>query len=105
MASRRLVAEPVVITGILLSTLAMFMLGFTVNGSVAYWVWLGIDVMCVAYFVIEAMTKIQLDGWDGYWSQRWNRFDFVILVLSLPVLAAPVAHETIAFVGVPVLRL
>lgn len=103
--SRILVAEPMVIGAILLGTVALFAHGFTDPGTPGDRIWLALDVSCVAYFVLEATLKIQLDTWRGYWGQRWNRFDFLVVVLSLPVLAAPITSYSTAFIGVPVLRL
>jgi voltage-gated sodium channel len=102
---RALTREPVVIGVILLSTAAMFMLGFTAPGSAAYRFWLGLDIACVAYFIVEAIGKLAIYGVRGYWEVNWNRFDLGIVLLSLPVLAAPRMSEAMAFVGVPVLRL
>ena len=103
--ARRLVTERIVTTSILLSTIAMIATGFTTPGSHAYYAWLALDVACVTYFAIEAGLKMRIHGWDGYWADPWNRFDLVIVVLSLPVLAAPFTDETAAFVGVPVVRM
>src|SRR5688572_10620226 len=102
---RALTREPVVIGAILISTLAMFMLGFAEQGSPAYRFWLAVDIGCVCYFMVEAIGKIAIHGWSGYWALRFNRFDLLILILSLPVLAAPRLSEAVAFVGIPVLRL
>jgi voltage-gated sodium channel len=102
---RALACETAVITGIVLSTVAMFALGFTAPDSTAYKVWLAIDIACVVYFVAEACAKVALCGWREYWAVRWNRFDFLIVALSLPVLVSPFAHEYAGFVGVPVLRM
>lgn len=103
--ARRLVTERIVTTSILLSTIAMIATGFTTPGSHAYYAWLGLDVACVTYFVVEAVLKMRIHGWDGYWSDPWNRFDLVIVAMSLPVLAAPFTDDTAAFVGVPVVRM
>lgn len=100
---RWLIAEPLVVASILLGTVAMLAFGFTDPGSRAHDLWLAVDVVVVVYFVIEQLLKMRADR-DGYWTKRWNRFDLLVTVLSLPVLLAPFA-ETDAFVGVPVLRL
>jgi voltage-gated sodium channel len=102
---RALVSESVVIGVILTSTLALFAYGFTAPGTLEHGVWLAIDVGCVGYFVLEAVIKIRLDGWQHYLTQPWNRFDLIVVILSLPVLVAPITTDTIAFIGVPVLRL
>jgi voltage-gated sodium channel len=108
MAIRRLacwlVSEPFVVGSIVLGTVAMFALGFTDPSTPAHTYWLAIDVFVVGYFVVEQLLKMRVHGRDAYWATRWNRFDLIVTLLSLPVLATPFA-ETDAFVGVPVLRL
>jgi voltage-gated sodium channel len=102
---RLLTREPVVIGAILLSTLAMFLLGFAEQDSTAYRFWLAVDIGCICYFMVEAIGKIAIHRWRGYWAVHFNRFDLLILMLSLPVLAAPRMSEAVAFSGIPVLRL
>jgi voltage-gated sodium channel len=47
--------------------------------------WLDIiDVVCLLYFVFEAFFKIRLLGWKGYMASAWNRFEFIIVVASVP---------------------
>ncbi len=101
---RFLILEPVVNGIIVLSTIAMVMLGFAEHGSGHYKFWVGVDIACVVYFVAEAAIKIWQFGWKPYWSQRWNQFDFVITVLCLPVLMIPFTDSKL-FIGFPVLRL
>jgi voltage-gated sodium channel len=43
-----------------------------------------LDYGFTTYFVIEAVLKIRRDGWRGYISVKWNQFDFVIVLISLP---------------------
>jgi voltage-gated sodium channel len=102
--ARWLVCERMVVGSIVLGTVAMFALGFTDPTRRPHDYFLALDVLVVAYFVVEQVLKVRLDGWAAYWAKRWNRFDLVVTILSLPVLATPFA-ETGAFVGVPVLRL
>ena len=45
-----------------------------------------IDQFFIAFFVIEAIVKMSILGTKGYFKQGWNRFDFAIVVLSLPTL-------------------
>ena len=102
---RAVTSEIVVIGVILLSTLAVFAYGFTEPGTAGHGAWLAVDVACVGYFVFEAVLKIRIDGWSYYRKQPWNRFDLIVVVLSLPVLIAPFTSDTVVFIGVPVLRL
>lgn len=45
-----------------------------------------LDMLCTLIFLIEAAVKIAHHGWRRYWSDRWNRLDFIIVVLSIPSL-------------------
>jgi len=47
------------------------------------------DYACTAYFVIELLLKIGILGFRDYWSNSWNRFDFIIVVASSPHLLSP----------------
>jgi voltage-gated sodium channel len=47
--------------------------------------WLeGIDKIITILFVIEAAVKIGAWGVKGYFGNAWNRFDFLLVTLSLP---------------------
>ena len=48
-----------------------------------------IDLFCVIYFITEAVLKIYRDSWKDYIKRGWNRFDFFIVIFSLPVLLQP----------------
>ncbi len=45
-----------------------------------------IDQFFIVFFILEAIVKISTDGWKGYIRQGWNRFDFAIVLLTLPSL-------------------
>jgi voltage-gated sodium channel len=45
-----------------------------------------VDYACVVYFVTEVVLKVRVVGWPSYWSSGWNRFDFIVVLLSSPVL-------------------
>jgi len=48
-----------------------------------------VDYVCTSYFVLELGIKLRQFGVRGYLSSGWNRFDFTVIVLSLPMLASP----------------
>lgn len=52
----------------------------------------GLDYVFTTYFVIEAVLKIRRQTWRGYIAQGWNRFDFSIVLLSLPSYLVLVFH-------------
>lgn len=37
----------------------------------------------IAVFTVEAVLKIIAIGFPLYWRDAWNRFDFVVVILSL----------------------
>ncbi|MGI5865743.1 MAG: ion transporter [Myxococcales bacterium] len=93
--TRLLISERVVVTAILLNTIALFVLASVDDGSPAARVALAVDYACVVFFAVEAALKISVRSWAGYWASGWNRFDLIIVVLSSPMLLTPVIdlHE------------
>ncbi len=43
-----------------------------------------LDHAFIFIFLIEALVKIRDLGWKAYIKENWNRFDFALVVLSLP---------------------
>lgn len=99
-----LIREPTVVTLILINAITLFFDAFPqihrVTGGALGW----IDYACVVYFVLEASLKISTFGWREYWRSGWNRFDFFVVLISLPSLLAPVL-EVEAFSAILILRL
>ena len=75
--------EHFIMTLVVLNTIVMFIGGFWSGNP---WFELS-DALFTVIFLIEALFKISVTGWKGYWSQGWNKFDFIILVIALPSLA------------------
>ena len=86
-----MLTEPVVLAMIALNGAAVFLDAFPSvharHGSTLFWV----DYGCLLYFVAEmAARMVRRGGFGGYWAfSGWNRFDFVIVAVSLPTLFAP----------------
>jgi voltage-gated sodium channel len=101
-----LISEKFVVTVIVINAIVLFMIGFTDEWeqTQAWTLFFSIDYACVIYFVMEAGIKITKAGWKIYWKDHWNRFDFTVVVLSLPMLLSPMV-ETNLLGGLPVLRL
>ena len=83
---------------IILNGLALFCLGFArepgvvdFGGKEIFWTvfFYCVDYVCVLYFLLEAAFKIKTFSWRRYWAAGWNRFDLMVLVVSLPVLIEP----------------
>lgn len=50
-------------------------------------VWLSyFDASFVAIYIAEVIVKMQTFGRKGYFAENWNRFDFIITVVSIPSL-------------------
>lgn len=43
-----------------------------------------IDHIFLLFFVVEAIAKIYVLGFKGYFGNAWNRFDFIVVMASLP---------------------
>ncbi len=99
----RLVSERVVVSAIVLNGLALLVMASTDDQSALESVAHKVDILCVAFFVLEAALKIGLHGPRGYFANGWNRVDFVLVLLSSPALLA--AGDYQEFAVVLVLRL
>ena len=53
-----------------------------------------VDYGCLLFYIVEACIKVRVaGGFAGYWSQHWNRLDFIVVLASLPLLASPFAAD------------
>ena len=73
--------DNVMLVLVLINTGIIFVSGFIPNQESTLVI---IDSFFTLLFFIEAMVKIQVKGFAGYWSDSWNRFDFILVLLSLP---------------------
>ncbi len=92
---------------ILLNTLVLFFDEFPLIRERTSGVLIWIDYACILYFVIEAALKIYKYSAGGYFANWWNRFDFAVVMASLPSLLMPFVddHSMDAFLAISVLRL
>ncbi len=84
-----LVNEYLVITIIILNTTALVLDGFPAIHAQYGDMLHQFDVYCMLYYVFEVIVKTGLLGFRGYWRSAWNRFDFFIVLLGLPLLVDP----------------
>lgn len=66
---------------VLINTGILFINGFIPNQEGTFLV---IDSLFTLLFLFEAVVKIRERGFSGYWSDGWNRFDFILVLLALP---------------------
>ncbi len=45
-----------------------------------------LDAFFTLLFLFEAIVKIRTYGWDDYWHDNWNKFDFIITLIAVPSL-------------------
>lgn len=84
---------------IIVNTVALFLFEMATDAPALKSLWYWIDYACVLYFLAEAVIKIGASGWRRYWASSWNRFDFLIVVISLPALAGPIlGSQDFAFI-------
>lgn len=88
---------------ILLNAVLLFLLSFDEAEPYIFELEL-IDTLFLLYFLVEAILKIRLQTWAAYISQAWNRFDFVIVLFSIPSIIllfySEVPDDRLAFVFV-----
>lgn len=77
-----LLSERVIIYAIILNSVILFLLGFPTLESSIYLE--RIDLLFTVFFMVEATLKIRMYGWYLYIRNAWNRFDFILVVISLP---------------------
>ncbi|MEL7119847.1 MAG: ion transporter [Bacteroidota bacterium] len=82
MLSRLFLSEQKVMIAILLNTVIIFMLYFPEFYHNRYLVI--IDNLFIVFFLVEAIVKITVYKPKAYFSSGWNRFDFAVVVFSLP---------------------
>lgn len=86
----RVVDERVVLAVIAFNMFVVFLRAFpAIHASPADPVLYALDYGCLVYFLIEIVLKVRLTGWHVFWNRHSNRFDFVIVVVSVPALLTP----------------
>ena len=73
--------DTIMLVLVLINTGIIFVSGFSSSQGGLILV---IDSLFTLLFLLEAAIKIQVHGFSEYWSDGWNRFDFVIVLLALP---------------------
>ena len=84
-----LVQEVVVLTVILLNTIALVLDGFPEIHAQYGELLHAFDYGCLLYYLFEVIVKTKLMGFQAYWKSAWNKFDFIIVLLALPLLFDP----------------
>lgn len=82
--------ELVIVTMIMLNSILLFIMGYEEMHENRF---LGIaDHFFTMYFVFEVIVKVGMRGWKSYISDGWNRFDFFLVMISIPSLFVLIIH-------------
>lgn len=85
MIQRLFLNDKFILNLIVASCILIFASGLELDNDTLYWFEI-LDAFIVVLFIIEAIIKIKYHGWTKYINDRWNRFDFFIVVISIPSL-------------------
>lgn len=67
-----------------INAIVIFCLSFPQLSDAIFWVVL--DDIFIVFFLAEAIVKISTLKFKNYWKNKWNKFDFIVAVGSLPLL-------------------
>jgi voltage-gated sodium channel len=85
----RLVSDRLVMAVIILNAAALVLSEMSIPGSRSAALWFWVDYACVWFFLVEVLIKSKRGGWAAYWASGWNRFDFTVVMLSMPAVFGP----------------
>lgn len=72
--------ESVILSIIVINTIIIFLTESGINNHLLF----HIDILITIFFVIEMILKIREFGFKTFWNNGWDRFDFIIILLSIP---------------------
>lgn len=84
--------DKLMLSMVIVNTITIFIGGFNIAPSL----FIIIDAFFTILFVCEAIVKIRTFGWKEYWSDGWNKFDFIITLIALPSLINLISESNIA---------
>ena len=79
-----IIDEKVILFAIITNAIVIFLMAFPSLDGIP--LLLHCDNIFVIYFGIEAIIKIRQQGFRDYYKMNWNKFDFLIVIFSLPLL-------------------
>ena len=102
-----LVSERTIMFVILLNAIFIFIYSFPQIGTTAKKTLLILDNLCAIYFVLEVVLKIRMRSFRLFWRRAWDRFDLILVLITLPTFVEPFvpAHYQQALVSLSLLRL
>lgn len=100
-----LVSDTVVLAVVGLNALVLFLDAFPLVHEHFGTQLFAVDYICILYFIVEAVLKLFFTERGRYFSDGWNSFDLVIVLVSSPALLAPFGLMSHSLAGLLVLRL
>lgn len=91
-ALQGLIEDGVVYGVIILNAIVLTLQTFQVFSPAVLFYFYVIDYACTVFFVVEIALKIILQSLSTFWAGWWNRFDFVIVAISSPMLLGPLVE-------------
>ncbi|WP_258105766.1 ion transporter [Marinoscillum sp. MHG1-6] len=76
--------EWIILVAILLNSILLFSMGFEGLHENDFFVLL--DHLFTLFFIFEVLVKTGMYGWKKYISNSWNKFDFILVAISIPSL-------------------
>ena len=74
--------EWVIVAAVLANAMVLFMMGF--EGLSHSQFLLVVDHLFTFFFLTEVFVKVSTLGWKKYIGDSWNKFDFTLVMISLP---------------------
>lgn len=87
MVKRLFLNDKFILGLILLNAIIIFIGGFELSTENKY-IFRLFDNIITALFIVELSLKIKTFGLKKYFSSNWNKFDFILIALSIPALVS-----------------
>lgn len=82
-----LISENLIMTVIIVNSFLIFLLSFPeIRNNGLYTTLVILDEICLIYFAAEVAIKIKIKGFRRFWLRAWDRFDFILVIVTFPVL-------------------
>lgn len=83
---------------ILLNAIVIFTSGFEMTKENKFLLTL-LDNLITGLFIVELIVKFRVFGIKTYFESNWNKFDFTLIILSIPAFIAFILHVETANIG------
>jgi len=87
MIKKLFLSDKFILILILLNAVVIFAGGFEMSRNIRFSLSL-VDNFITGLFIVELIVKFREFGFRQYFGSNWNKFDFILIVLSIPTLIA-----------------